>query len=89
MPKTTVTTVKISAEMRAKLQALPDTNARHSWISFSPEDDEAILLCYKTKVKNELAKLVGTSRLTGKRGCTDTTMRKRYRELCEQRGVEA
>ena len=79
--------VEIPADILRKIDGLPDSDARHSWMSFSPTDDEIILRYYNLKVKGELAKLVGTSRLTGKRGCTDTTMRKRYQELCEQRGI--
>jgi transcription initiation factor TFIIIB Brf1 subunit/transcription initiation factor TFIIB len=66
------TVVEISAEMRAKLEALEDSpiNTRR----FTPETDAILLEYWTRKRRPELAKLLGFS---------DTTLRKRYKELTD------
>jgi len=79
--------VEIPQEFLQQLEALPDATSCRAGISFSAVDDEAIVRFYNTKTKTELSKLVGVNPYTGRKGCVDTTLRKRYLWLCEQRGI--
>lgn len=66
------TIVEISAEMRAKLDALSESGGVGKM--FTPEIDAILLEYWPKKHKGELSKLLGMS---------DTTLRKRYRELTD------
>lgn len=65
-----VTRVEISAEMKARLDSLTDSPTQEK--KFKPEVDAILLEYWPKKNKTELAKMLGFS---------DTTLRKRYREL--------
>lgn len=62
--------VKISPETRAQLDALPDVSPTK--VKFTPEQDEIIKEYYVKKNKADLCKIIG---------CSEKTLRKRYREL--------
>lgn len=70
-----IETFKISKEMQEKIDQLKDTS-RSFPKTFTPEQDAIILEYYHKKEKKELADLIGV--------CI-STMRKRYKELKDER----
>lgn len=72
LQSSSVTRVEISAEMKARLDAIADSPANTK--GFTPEMDTILLEYWPKKNKSELAKVLGFS---------DTTIRRRYRELTD------
>ena len=71
MTSNKIETYTISEDMLAKIDALRDTE-RTPPRQFTEEQDAIILTFYKKKNKGDLAKLIG---------CCQSTMRRRYLEL--------
>ena len=80
--------IKLSPQMQALLDDLPDSSFARMGTEFTPEEDDLIVVAYPKKNKEALAKVVGRNKYTGQIGCCTGTLVKHYKELCEQRGIE-
>jgi len=65
------TVIEISPELKAQLDAIPDSTYRQGFI-FTPEHDIIIKEYYNRKPKEALCKIIG---------CSENTLRSRYRAL--------
>lgn len=65
-------TAKISPELLARLEALPDRKGGAKGFDWTPELDAILLAGWQCKLQTDMAKLIG---------CCEETCRKHYREL--------